>query len=113
MRLKELTAMILVPLALWSGCGPDCQSTCHTLYDDGQCNIPTPGRDMEDAFSDCVNECEYALSRTGEMGDYNPDKQNTSGTSPVLENEVQAAAWMDCIEETSCEVIDEGYCAPT
>ena len=29
-----------------------------------------------------------------------------------LDNEKQAAIWMDCVEQTACEDIDDGFCAP-
>jgi hypothetical protein len=101
-------------IGLLTSCnGANCQSTCQTLYGEGECSIPTPGRSSDQAYDDCVSSCDYALSHVGEMGDYDPNERNTSGQSPVLENEVQAAAWMNCVENTSCELINDGYCAPS
>jgi hypothetical protein len=102
-------------IALLTSCSTseNCQSTCQTLYFEGECNIPTPGRTSDQAFDDCVSDCQYAMERVGVMGDYDPNERNTSGQSPTLENEVQAAAWMNCVEATSCELINDGYCAPS
>ena len=94
------------------GCGPTCQSTCSRLYYEDECGIPTPGRDTDDAFRDCVGMCQGALKHPGEMGVYDPDERLTSGESIELQNEVQAAAWMDCIEQTACDQIEDGYCEP-
>jgi hypothetical protein len=106
-----LIAVVAVA-ALASGCGPNCQSTCGKLYFDDQCGIPTPGRETEEAFRDCVDECEYALARPGDLDGYDPDERQTSGETVVLVNEVQAAAWMECVDQTACEDIDDGYCEP-
>ena len=39
--------------------------------------------------------------------------QGLEGDDDVaLENEQQAALWMDCVAETSCDNLDKNYCAP-
>ena len=105
-----------------AGCGPNCQSTCSHLFDPSECAIARPNQKPSQQINDCVTACEYALSQPGEVGDYDPDTPNTS-SSVELQNERQAAAWMDCVWATApegsldgsdeCRAIDEGYCAPT
>jgi hypothetical protein len=100
------------------GCGPNCQSTCNRLYSNGDdygipdCSIERGGTLTERLISDCLTACNDALANTGEVGDYRPDERHGSSTSIILENELQAAMWMDCIAETSCEDLESGYCAP-
>ncbi|TNE87938.1 MAG: hypothetical protein EP330_16740 [Deltaproteobacteria bacterium] len=110
-------ALIALPLIglLASGCGPTCASTCGKIYGqlaDGNCNQRIPGEDPTASFDRCVEECEFALSQPGELNGYNPHERITSGEIPDLENEKQAAAWMDCVDELSCELLDDGFCAP-
>ena len=99
---------------LAGGCGPNCQSTCQTIFDETQphCGIHIPGKAPEESISDCISACEYALQYPGDVGDYNPFEPNTTGASVTLDNEKQAAIWMECVEETACPDIADGYCAP-
>lgn len=105
-----------------SGCGPNCQSSCAHVFDKAECGIARPGVEASEQVRDCTTACEYALTQPGEIGDYDPDTPNfSSGVS--LDNERQAAAWMDCVWATApegslsgsdeCRSLDEGYCAPT
>lgn len=105
--------MILLLLAL-VGCGPNCQSTCFQLYgtDQGQCAIERPGRNTDELIGDCLDYCEDALTNNGELGDYDPLTKKGSDVAITLENEKQAALWMECVAESDCGRIDEGYCAP-
>jgi hypothetical protein len=109
---------VTTTLAL-TACGPNCQSTCNRLYSSGSnsdgvedCSISRPGRSDTDLIDTCLTECEQALSEPGEIGAYDPFVQQGSNTSIELENERQAALWMECIEEQSCQRLSEGYCAP-
>ena len=109
--LSLLTALTL----LASGCGPNCQSTCDRLY--GQtgedCQIVRPGgATSTDLKNECMRVCEDALDIPGELEGYNPDEWQGSSDSVTIENDKQAAVWMDCIAETSCEDLEKGYCAP-
>lgn len=105
---------LLVSAVVLQGCGPNCQSTCRRIYAPDECDVQIPGvPDWTEMYDDCVNDCELALGQPGEMGDYDPDERPTGGESVVLENERQAAAWMDCVEQTSCERINDGYCPPS
>ncbi len=63
-------------------------------------------------YSECVAACDDALDVPGDLDGYDPDERNVSGDKVILENEKQAAAWMDCVAETACEGLEDGYCAP-
>ena len=91
-----------------SGCGPNCQSTCTKLYNEGECSIRVPGMEQEELYGRCVDECDFALRFPGNLDGYNPDDRHAESVD--LKNEKQAAAWMDCVEQTACEKLDEGYC---
>lgn len=95
-----------------AGCGPDCQSTCNKLYQTEQCNIQSPGQTQSTLLSECTEMCELALETPGEIGRYNPSEYTPSSQSIELENDKQAAVWMDCVSEFSCELLNDGYCAP-
>ncbi|MEZ4322643.1 MAG: hypothetical protein R3F61_34570 [Myxococcota bacterium] len=100
-------------------CGPNCQNTCEQVYN--VCGIQKPGQDTEELLRDCRNECDDALRKTGDIGEYDPFARRVSSQSIVLENDAQAAAWMDCVwfhvpdgTPEQCADIDpaSGYCAP-
>ena len=110
------TALIGCDLA-----GPTCQSTCSRLYMEDECNIQRAGYPAPDGqtdlFNNCMDYCETALSEPGELGDYDPYSRAGSTQSIVLENEMQAAAWMDCVDQMACDRLDTntangGYCQP-
>ena len=119
MKVRALLGLVGLFMA---GCGPNCQSTCAHVFDESECSIARPGIDSYEQIKNCVTACEYALSQPGEIGDYDPDRPNYS-SNLELENERQAAAWMDCVWATApegsisgsdeCRALDEGYCAPT
>jgi hypothetical protein len=121
MRLRRsVLPLLLSSAALFvSACGPDCQSSCDKLFGDksDECNIVVPGRSddagRQDLRNECVSHCQQALARNGDVGDYSPDERSSSADEVVLENEKQAALWMDCVAETSCEDLNSNYCAPT
>ncbi len=119
--------VILLPFvaALSAGCGgPDCQSSCERLYGDGpeDCNLQVPGTTSEEMFGECLAHCNDAMARNGEIGTYNPNERMTGEVS--LDNEKQAALWMECVEKTACGSpstnganavpgLSTGICAPT
>jgi hypothetical protein len=112
--MRFAASLILVTASVFTAaCGPDCQSTCQKLYasDDGGCSLPTPGRDAAEAVDSCEDECSLAIQQPGNIGSYDP-RNPSSGTVTELENEKQAAAWMDCIAETDCTLIADGLCQP-
>jgi len=106
----------LIPVALLLvGCGPTCQSTCSRLYDEGggSCHIQRPGhKDQVELKNRCMEECETALMIPGDKGDYDPYTNSGGSASVEIENEMQAASWMNCISETSCDRLEQNYCAP-
>ncbi len=119
-----LTASVSLFIA---GCGNDCQSTCNRLYGNkpncGQSSgekgtesyfpgLVTFGQEPEEKKRQCMNECEGAMEKPGEVGDYRPNEYTPSDVPVSLENDRQAALWMDCVADTSCENLASGYCAP-
>ena len=96
------------------GCGPDCQSTCTKLYSQNECDIQRPGVEREELIGTCEERCELALTKPGEADpDYNPAEKmppSVDNESSVVETDEEAAMWMDCVGETACELLDEGYC---
>lgn len=99
-------------LLLLTGCGPDCQATCNRLYQESECNIQSPGATRDALVTRCNQECEGALETPGEVGDYQPNEYTPANESVTLENDKMAATWMDCVSATSCELLNDGYCAP-
>jgi len=97
-----------------AGCGDtrSCQSACRKTFRDEQCNVQVPGESASDLISDCVTECEQALRKNGDLGTYDPNDPDSVDRSSrfVLDNEAQAAAWTDCVVETSCDLINDGIC---
>jgi hypothetical protein len=121
---SALLALVVAVASLATGCGNDCQSTCQRLYgDEPNCNIERPGKTKEELLRDCEDHCKEALRTPGEVGNYNPTERTPQSETVNLDNDKQAALWMDCIEETACTYLDPnprsendnqegGYCAP-
>lgn len=112
-------ALLLAPLAaLAAGCGPDCRTSCEKLYGDadGECNINRPGYEgdagAQELTQRCEADCESAMTKAGELEGYDPNRKASSNEDISLQNEKQAALWMECVEETSCENLQNGYCEP-
>lgn len=106
-------------LALLMGCGPTCQNTCRQVF--VTCAIEKTGQSQNELIGDCTRECEAAMARAGDQGDYEPDIRRTTAESIQLETDAQAAAWMDCVWDHApdgtpeqCLDLDPrtGYCAP-
>lgn len=97
-----------------AGCdNPDCQSTCNKLYAESECDLRSAGQTREDLLRTCSQECETALDKSGEIRpSFKPDEDTPNDESISLESDKEAALWMDCIAETDCALLDEGYCAP-
>lgn len=106
--------VLLMPLltVVLTGCGPSCQSTCEKLYQADECNTERPGRTTDELLQACNNSCEDALTQPGEIDNFNPYSNEGSSSSITLDNEQQAALWMDCIAEQACDKIADGYCSP-
>jgi hypothetical protein len=106
------TTALLSTSLLATACGPNCQSTCNRLYQENECNIQSAGASRSELVKICNDECEAALDTPGELGDYDPHVYTPKSVTTSLENDQQAAAWMDCIDVKSCELLADGYCAP-
>ena len=113
MRSLLLAALLPVPLLL-GGCGDSvsCQSACQRAFQSGECNIRVPGQTQDRLVRDCIRECEGALRRTGDVGNYDPNDRNSIDRSEPfsLQNEKQAALWIDCVLESSCPRLNDGFC---
>lgn len=115
----RLAALLVLP-ALLAGCqGPSCQAACDKIFGDGdgECNIIPAGVTTEVEIQrlerDCVAQCQAALANPGEITDgYDPNERNSSA-DVSLHTDKDAAIWMECVEQTACEDLDGGYCAPT
>jgi hypothetical protein len=107
--------LVLLPAlgAFAAGCGPDCQSTCNKIYAESECNIPRPGSTRDELLSDCEDSCEAALDKEGAIrAEYVPSERVTNDEPVEYSNDQEVALWMDCVVATSCELLDDGYCAP-
>jgi len=120
----------LAAVALWTtGCGTDCQSACTKLYGTApNCGDPSgddpeaegyiagligAGQTREKMNRQCMNECENALDKPGDAGDYKPNEWTEKKSTVSLENDEMAALWMDCVEDQSCANLATGnYCKP-
>lgn len=116
--MRATTILLVSLVALASGCGPDCYSSCEKLFGDAadECDIRVPDKKGEsgrqEMIRQCVDHCESALGNNGDIGDYTPNERASSDDDITLENEKQAALWMDCVSETSCDNLNKNYCAP-
>ena len=114
-----MRATTFASFLVFAGCATeaplDCYTSCDKLFGDaaGQCLIVVPGRTAQEMTNDCVASCDHALARAGELGSYNPDERSSGADDISIDNEQQAAAWMDCIHDTSCDLLKTNYCAPT
>lgn len=112
--------LILAAVGVLAGCGPDCLSTCQHLHGDGidadgteQCHITIPNVTEAALIRECTASCEYAIARAGDLDGYDPNQRIPPSQSQALKNDKQAAAWMDCVRQESCEDLKDYYCAPT
>lgn len=104
-------AMVAVTSTL-AACGPDCQSSCLKLYSENECDIQVPGVSREQLIQDCNTTCNNALESTGEIRpEYKPNEFTPSDKSLTIENDREAALWMDCVDENACLKLEEGYCS--
>lgn len=122
--MRPTTLLLVFSAALLAmACGPDagrrdCYGSCERLFGDAatECNIKVPGKEGEsgrqEMISACVTHCDHAMRRNGEVGVYSPNERASADDHIALENEKQAALWMDCVAETSCKNLDTNFCAP-
>lgn len=107
-----LPVLLAAPLV---GCaGSVCDPACEKIYGagDGECNIQVPGRTNDEDLATCEDACKQAWQQPGEVGDYDPNVRAANNTDVSLENRAQVELWAQCIDETACTDINEGYCAP-
>ena len=117
MRTGLFVGLGIAMMSMGAGCGPDCQTTCEKLYaKGGECKFTDAGDTTgEEKYQYCLETCNEAIANPGEAGDYDPNVKTPSSESITLENDQQAAMWMDCIEEKSCELLKTSggrFCAP-
>lgn len=106
---------LALPIAL-AGCGEvvSCANACQRAFrpDFPNCGVGAGLIDEDRALRDCEQECEDALRQNGDLNGYDPDDYDSVDRSQTftLDNEAQAAAWMECVVETSCEDLNDGFC---
>lgn len=121
--MRKLFPLLVGAAALFvAGCGPNCATTCQRLYGEGSqsingeavedCAIQRAGREQTELTKTCLEACEGALDSPGEVGAFDPYHRAGSNESVTLDNERQAALWMECVSDTSCEQLKDGFCAP-
>lgn len=111
--MRGLAALLVLLAAGSVACGENCQSSCQKIYDASECGVQIGGETAADLIDDCIDECQVALENTGPMGDYDPNSRRDPLNPKTLTNEKQAAAWMDCVAEATCEDLEPstgGYC---
>ena len=109
-RMGWISVAAIFSVALTTGCGANCQMVCQKAWAADECNLQVPGETNQPKLAqDCIVECENALKVPGELGGYDPNTP-LSGKTFTLENEKQAAVWMDCVDETACEFLEDGVC---
>ena len=106
-RFGWFTVSAVFGLTLLNACGPNCTQSCRYVFSEDECGLKQPGITADELISNCIKECNSALAQTGEMDGYDPNKP-LSGKTMVLSNDKQAAAWMDCVSETSCQRFCDG-----
>jgi|GEM_PF-1477368 len=105
-RASRLVGLALGLVALTAtGCGPNCYSACSKLYQE-ECHISAAGQTENDLMTECVQTCQDALTTPGEVGSYDPDQPQASTNAITIDNDRQAALWMDCVDQASCENIE-------
>src|SRR5687767_2247292 len=62
MRAFTLAAVLSAAWATTGCIGPSCQSTCNKIFGEppDQCGLQVPGKELEESFKDCRDECEFA-----------------------------------------------------
>ena len=111
---------LLLAAAGLVGCAQhDCHTSCSKLFGDGdgECAIQVPGHadanGQAEIEQQCEGYCDAAMNQSGAVGDYDPNVRASGNEDVGLENDAQAALWMDCIDDTDCADLNNNYCAPT
>lgn len=100
-----------------------CEEACHRIYatedsfvGENACGIRKVGLSSEeDEIEDCEEQClEAWKNRDGDAEDYHPKEYTPANESEstTLDNRAEVELWAECIEDTRCNLINNGYCAP-
>ena len=113
-----MRALILLTAALSACESADCLSSCEKIWggQSDQCNIQDESilsdADRQAQINGCKSSCQTALMRYGDLGGYEPNQKRAQSEVVCLENEQQAAVWIDCVAATACADLEANYCAP-
>lgn len=107
---KGLFTVMVAAVAVSQGCGETCSTTCNHVYAESECGVIKQGWKPADLIDNCTSECESALLHAGDMGDYSPFESLAISDGLKLENETQAAAWIDCVWDTAPQPGDQATC---
>ena len=115
--MKSIAVSIFLFGFFLTGCSEKCRSSCDKLYDETECGLQRPGTSQDVLKDACIEYCTEAMRTGGELNDYDPYSRQNSTSAVTLDNRTQAALWMECVEENSCERLDYrsaqgGYCQP-
>ncbi len=112
----RVVVLLLALVAGAAGCATDCQSSCEKIWAETGCGTPDPtifdeaSRDAR--IAECMQHCEGAMLKYGDPGPYEPNIAVSQSASPCLENQRQAAMWMECVDLAACETLEKNVCAP-
>ena len=116
--LRPVLALVLASVA----CGDkaaeedwraDCDETCSKLYAEEGCHLQRAGQPNDELTERCVSDCSSMFGVSGEARDrYQPTEYAPATEADPFTNEAEAELWMDCVDTTSCQLLDQGYCAP-
>ncbi len=95
----------------------DCEAPCERLYGVSEdpweaCSFTSGDMTSEQSYRQCMRLCTEAARAEGDMGDYDPDERQQNCASVALDNNTQVEVWAACIEWSSCDDIESGYCCP-
>jgi hypothetical protein len=94
----------------------DCETTCNKLYQPAEpnCGLQSAGFQTNELLELCNSECNEALETPGEPRKaYKPAEYTPSNDDSVIfTNDEEVALWMDCVSETACDKLSDGFCAP-
>ena len=107
---KGLITVMVAAVAVLQGCGETCTTTCNHVYAESECGVIKQGSTPADLIKTCTEECENALLHAGDMGDYEPYEHHFIDDGLTLDNETQAAAWIDCVWDTAPEPGHQNTC---
>ena len=113
-----MRALLVFFLTLPACATSDCLTSCQKIWGDqsGQCNLQDESilsdADRQDQINSCKSSCQTALARYGDLGGYEPNQKRQQSDTVCLENEQQAAVWIDCVTATACEDLQSNWCAP-